>query len=313
MTRKVVIRNVLTALGLITAAGIVSATASPGLGGAATEDTSADGLPQEIVLTGIVRDFREQSVDGGHTDFEQRPASGFGHYMGNIESRLDADGKPVFKGGGFKVSGQWRDAEGNNIHPSLYDPSKGDTAGSFHSTPDDGGIESAASFRQWFRNVPGVNASRELSITLVRDPGSNLYVFDDRNDPLYRNNAKRGFFPINEDLFGNSSGESVNFHFTYELATEFIYKPGQGQTFTFIGDDDVFVFINGKLVIDIGGVHSAVKQTVHLDRLENLRPNELNSLNFFFAERHRSQSNFRIETTLNLRSAELPNTSNLYD
>ena len=33
----------------------------------------------------------------------------------------------------------------------------------------------------------------------------------------------------------------------------------------------------------------------------------------FFAERHRTQSNFRIETTINLRSAELPNSSHVYD
>jgi hypothetical protein len=36
-------------------------------------------------------------------------------------------------------------------------------------------------------------------------------------------------------------------------------------------------------------------------------------LDFFFAERHRTQSNFRIETTLQLRNVELPPTAALYD
>jgi len=137
-----------------------------------------------------------------------------------------------------------------------------------------------------------------------------VYVFDDRTDPTF--SGRGGFFPINNSMFGNfSSGK--NFHFTYELATEFIYTPGQGQIFTFRGDDDVWVFVNGKMVIDIGGIHSAVEQTVALDRLTNLVANGRNTLHFFFAERHTTQSNFRIQTTINLRNAELPNTSKLYD
>jgi len=174
-----------------------------------------------------------------------------------------------------------------------------------------GAIVSGDSFRQWFRDIPGVNASMPLQVTLVREPGSDVYVFDDRRDDRFAN--LRGFFPINGELFGNSSGDSKNFHFTYELDTEFVFRRGQGQVFTFRGDDDVFVYIDEKLVIDIGGVHSAVTQTIDLDRLDWLEDGHRYSLKFFFAERHRTQSNFRIETTLNLRSASLPSAVFLYD
>jgi len=156
-----------------------------------------------------------------------------------------------------------------------------------------------------------VNLSARLPITLVRQPGTDLYVFDDQQDERYA--SLGGFFPINGRLFGNSSGEDRNFHFTYEIDAEFVYHQGRGDVFTFRGDDDVWVFIDGRQVIDLGGVHSVSEQTINLDRLGWLQDGQTFSLKFFFAERHRSQSNFHIETTLQLRSVHLPPVSALFD
>ncbi len=307
MRAKTVRHSIFTALGLTTAAGLLLPMGTPS---ARADGDPFASLPSTLVLSGVVRDFKERSVAGGHPDFEAVPAGGYGHYMNSVAEMLDADGKPVYTGSGKKVSTQWRDKNDRPLHPSLYDSSRGDKAGSW-GVADKGGITSGASFAQWFRTVPGVNMAKDVSITLRRQANSNVYVFDDRTDENFANLG--GFFPINNQMFGNSAGDNKNFHFTYDLATTFIYKPGQGQVFKFRGDDDVWVFINGKCVIDIGGVHSAVEQTVELDRLANLVPGGVNTLHFFFAERHRTQSNFRIETTINLRSAELPNTSHVYD
>ena len=295
-------------VGLVAAAAVASTGASLNTGSSAAIEAA---MPEQLVLTGTIRDFREMSVAGGHPDFENRPASGFGHYMGNIAPRLDADKKPVFQGGGSKVLRQWKDARGASIHPSLVDAAKGDVAGERASVLDPGGITSAESFAQWYRSTAGVNTCTPISITLSRQPGSKLYVFDDRADPYYV--ARGGFFPVNNELFGNSAGEVKNFHFTFELATEFVYEPGTGQQFTFIGDDDVWVFINDLLVIDLGGVHGAISQTVELDRLKNLVANGRNELRVFHAERHRTQSNFRIETTINLKNCVKPSSSKLHD
>lgn len=305
---------IMTGLGLATAAGLLIAlnTTSAQASTTVSDDEYAN-LPMELSLTGTVRDFKERSEQGGHPDFERRPDSGFGHYAGIPSYELDDDGKPAFRSTGFKVSSDWRDGQGRKIMalPGQHYPVlDSDSIGSV-SESSTGAVTSAESFYSWFRDIPGTNASMPLELTLVREEGSGVYVFDDREDPRFDDMG--GFFPANGQLFGNSSGESKNFHFTFELDTQFVYREGTGQVFTFIGDDDVFVYIDEKLVIDIGGVHSAVSQTVDLDRLDWLEDGKRYSLKFFFAERHRTQSNFRIETTLNLRSASLPSAAFLYD
>ncbi len=275
---------------------------------ASAQDSDA---PQSITLQGIVRDFKDRSAEGGHPDFQRQPSAGFGHYVGMVADELDSQGKPVFASTGFKLSGNWRDAQNRNImRPKPYiEPRSGDQNGSVSSSQG-GALTNADNFSQWFRDVRGVNASTPLNITLNRS-ANGTYVFDDKSDPVFK--SLGGFFPVNGELYGNYASTNKNFHFTFELQTEFLYKANQGLTFTFIGDDDVWVFIDGKLVIDIGGVHSAVSQTIELDRLDWLEDGRSYTLSFFFAERHTTQSNFRIETTLELRTVQLPPTAALYD
>jgi fibro-slime domain-containing protein len=270
-----------------------------------------DHLPSSITLQGVVRDFRERSVSGGHADFERQPNGGFGHYMQECQDTLDADGKPVFRSTGLKISTQWRDAAGRNrISPKSYINSRpGDVNGSFSSST--GSTTTASNFSRWFRDIPGVNMSKPQNIRLVREPGTNTYTFNDRTDSAYQ--GMGGFFPINGDLMGNSANGTKNFHFTFELQTQFQYKAGTGQVFSFTGDDDVFVFIDGKLVIDLGGVHGAMNQSINLDRLNWLVDGQNYTLKFFFAERHRTESNCRIDTNIVLRTIEPPAVTSVFD
>ena len=165
-------------------------------------------------------------------------------------------------------------------------------------------------FDQWFRDVLGVNISAPLHLTLLRQPDG-TYVFDDKLDAHYSDLG--GFFPIDDQLFGNPGGHpDHNFHFTFELHTQFTYHVDGARYFKFTGDDDVWVFIDGKLAIDLGGVHAAVDQYIDLTRL-GLNDGETYTLDFFFAERHRTQSNFRITTNLILTGSSLPTVSQLYD
>jgi fibro-slime domain-containing protein len=299
-------------VGLFSVAAVIGASLDPkpalgeGTGGSSTP-------PSTIYLTGVVRDFREYTVQGGHPDFERTPAGGFAMYVNNVAVNLGADTKPVFTGGGRKVGTQWKDSSGRQICPCLYNSLMHDTAGAYSGGVDTGGVQSADTFNQWFRDVPGINMSAPLTLTFKRVvvSGKASYVFDDKTDPAFM--ALGGFFPIEHQLFSNPGGTpDRNFHFTYELHTEFTYDSAANQVFKFIGDDDVFVFINNKKVIDLGGVHSAQNQVVDLNRL-NLTSGHRYTLDFFFAERHRTQSNCRIETNLLLESVQLPTVSVAYD
>ena len=276
--------------------------------GLVTPSAVADG-PATIQLTGTVRDFKERRTHGGHSDFEKRPRRGYGQYCGIIDEDIGGDGRPVWAGNGKKVTTQAKDSSNNPICWTLYDAGLGDSDISYGAT-DNGGIKSQWSFYSWYRDVVGTNVSKPLTITFNRQEDGS-YVFDDSTDPLY--STRGGFFPIDNELFGNSGGTpDHNFHFTFELHTEFTYDQAAGNYFQFIGDDDVFVFVNGELVIDLGGVHSATEQYVDLDRL-NLTDDQTYTLDFFFAERHRTQSNFRIQTNLELIVAGIPSMSAAFD
>ncbi len=269
----------------------------------------ADDSPETIELTGAVRDFHRRNTPGGHPDFEAVPANGFGHYCGNVDAQLGMDGKPVFTGEGWKVRRQARDSAGRDICYTLYDSSLGDRPVR-KGASDTGGIESAESFNMWYRDIPGTNLSQALTLTFNRQPDGS-YLFDDELDPYY--DSIDGFFPIDDQLFGNSGlWPDHNFHFTFELHTEFTYDAASNPYFMFTGDDDVWVYIDGKLVIDLGGVHSAEDQYVDLTRLD-LEHGVTYTLDFFFAERHTTESNFRINTSLKLDTVEVPSVTASFD
>ena len=268
-------------------------------------------LPAKINVTGIVRDFRPYDQANGHPDFGITPSKGLGRYSGNIDVTLSDDRRPVFTGNGAKVAQQWRDSANRQICHCIYDAALGDTEGQF-AQPSTGGITSAETFDMWYHDVPVYNLSMPLTLTFVKQ-ANDTYLFDDQLDPYY--STLGGFFPIDSMLFGNGGGNGNNNHnflFTFELHTTFTYDASDNQFFKFTGDDDVWVFINGQLVIDLGGVHAAHDQWVSLDRF-NLVDGETYPLDFFFAERRAPDSNFRIWTNIILESTNIQTVSAVWD
>jgi fibro-slime domain-containing protein len=168
----------------------------------------------------------------------------------------------------------------------VYEPVEcelGDTAGTV-ALASGGDVLSAGTFAEWWRDVLGVNMSTVQSLTFTRD-ASGTYAFI--NDQ---------FRPLDGQLLGDE-GDVHNYHFTLELDAGFTYDASAGQWLEVRCTDDAYVFINGRLVIDLCGYGFNRVQYVDLDRL-GLPDGEPARLQLFHAQRQRGLAIFRVKTNL---------------
>ena len=91
------------------------------------------------------------------------------------------------------------------------------------------------------------------------------------------------------------SPSKANLFFCFESHAEFVYDPA--QEFYFRGDDDIWVYINNNLVVDLGGNHMSAPGHVKLNTL-GLKEGETYPIDIFFCDRRSTQSNIRIRSNI---------------
>lgn len=274
-----------------------------GAGGSGVGSVAITGDGGSAVIQAIIRDFRFYNAADSTTvpDFENPPysedANGNPEPAGQIDygpwddreivtSTLGSDGKPVYK----------------------------NTAGKTLTTHGE------SFFNDWYNDVSGTNYKVLYPLPLTFDTSTGTLSYDSNVSGRPYNvsgQSGSGFFPIDDGTlyatpFGNQvptnaeppyMGQSHNYSFTMEIDTVFTYQGG--ETFNFRGDDDVFVYINNQLAINLGGVHGPETASVSVDSL-GLTKGLTYPLNFFSAERHVTGSNIEFTTTLQLMTPSGP-------
>lgn len=232
--------------------------------------------------------FYDFHSDGSNPEFEQDHDGGVRRNM--IATTLDEDGKPV---------------PGTQPYMNHYikywfrpweDSAKGDSTAPIYTNLNesvwDADIEYEGS-EHVGHDTSFINVVIEDSLPFLH-VGNGVYEFSRTGEE-----GEPEFFWIDDRGFGNE-GRNNNFSFTMELHHEFQKK--EGMTFEFNGDDDVWVFVDGRLAMDLGGIHSPANGSFNIDDLPGLENGQTYDFSLFYCERHTNNSTIKITT--NIISAE---------
>ena len=188
--------------------------------------------------------------------------------QGIVKNRLTNDGKLQFN---YKNAGVFESPEkqisGREVYQNVQFPFVKDANGYYEFNSS--------------KNHVHVDKSKKNGQTLTLESGKQTV------------GSVSSFFPFNAD--GNYSPD---YHFGMNMSIPFyINENGKDENnnpikFEFSGDDDVWVFINGKLVLDLGGIHGAIDGSIDFSTGE-----------VKYLERGAGESNCKIKFNLQQRDS----------
>ena len=193
--------------------------------------------------------------DGGNEDYNKyRGPSDLS--LGIMQKRLGEDSYPIVDKGKKESSSylfSTKEGTGKEFYSDANYLFKQDADGYYE-------YDSTKNFAQFNKNTK--------EFTVYKVPGSSKDPID-----LQQGSKHGSFFPFNtlgdHKYWGipQISEKSPDFHFGMTMSAKFIQPKdgkinGNNMVFEFSGDDDVWVYIDGVLVLDIGGIHNSVSGSI---------------------------------------------------
>jgi len=210
--------------------------------------TNAPVNANPLILPITYHDFQSWKDPTGHPDFEHYLGSGV---AGIAQPMLGMNGVPVHAAGCVAWST-------NNCAPGAATPTWDPTVDWFGMWYVDNAMAAGVTYDKTISQTLSlggqINGVASATCNEAGQPACTSYQF-----------SSTSFFPIDGMGWGNTPGTNPAHNFGFTSVTRYWFQYNGAATLTFFGDDDVFVFINKTLAVDLGGTHQRAQGDITLD------------------------------------------------